>query len=117
MAINLKVLLFESVLISRGFVSASKPSLKAKIDKETCGKVIEAAETVKDGTKQVVNEVKKVGQAITEKVAAATGKVVADVTTKKLEKSAENAKSGTSKDALDTAKVAAEVFKDKISDK
>ncbi|KZV34058.1 hypothetical protein F511_02831 [Dorcoceras hygrometricum] len=117
MAINPKVLLLGSVSIPRGFASASRPSLKAKIDKETCGKVIEAAETVKDGTKQVVNEVKRVGQAITEKVAAATGKVVADVTTKKLEKAAENVENGNSKDVLDTAKVAAEVFKDKISNK
>ncbi|KAL1536172.1 hypothetical protein AAHA92_28863 [Salvia divinorum] len=40
----------------RGFVSATVPSHKAKIDKETCGKIIETAKTVKDGSKDVVKE-------------------------------------------------------------
>lgn len=48
---------------------------QAKIDKETCGKIIEAAETVKDGTKEVVKEVKRVGQAVTDKLVNATGNV------------------------------------------
>lgn len=46
-----------------------------KIDKETCGKIIEAAETVKEGTKDVVDEVKRVGKAISKKAANTTGTV------------------------------------------
>ncbi|KAG8372776.1 hypothetical protein BUALT_Bualt12G0102000 [Buddleja alternifolia] len=114
--------LFNSAWICRGFVSATRPSLEAKIDKETCGKVIEAAETVKDGTKQVVEEVKRVGQ----KVANATGNVrakgncnfmMADAAKRGFEKASETSDSQRGKDVMDTAKVAAEVFKDKVADK
>ncbi|KAG8372780.1 hypothetical protein BUALT_Bualt12G0102400 [Buddleja alternifolia] len=103
--------LFNSAWICRGFVSATRPSLE--IDKETCGKVIEAAETVKDGTKQVVEEVKRVGQ----KVANATGNMMADAAKRGFEKASETSDSQRGKDVMDTAKVAAEVFKDKVADK
>ncbi|GFP99337.1 hypothetical protein PHJA_002077800, partial [Phtheirospermum japonicum] len=89
----------------------------AKIDKETCAKVIEAAETVKDGTKEVVTEIKRVTQAVTEKVANVTGNMVADVAKKGFEKASETAESKRGKDVLDTAKAAAEAYKERVKDK
>ncbi|PIN15534.1 hypothetical protein CDL12_11816 [Handroanthus impetiginosus] len=106
-----------SAWICRGFVSATRPSHKAKIDKDTCGKIIEAAEAVKDGTKEVVQEVKRVSEAVTEKVAKTTGNMVADVAKKGFEKASETAESTKGKDVLDTAKVATEAYKEKVVDK
>ncbi|KAL3634413.1 hypothetical protein CASFOL_021467 [Castilleja foliolosa] len=97
--------------ICRGFVSASMPSQQAaKVDKDTCAKIIEAADTVKDGTKEVVSEVKRV----TGKVASVSGKMVADVANKGFEKASETAETKKSKDVLDTAKAATEAFKERV---
>ncbi|KAI3459607.1 hypothetical protein Pfo_016270 [Paulownia fortunei] len=115
--ISTRDIFLNSAWICRGFVSATRPSHKAKIDKETCGKIIEAAETVKDGTKEVVQEVKRASQAVTEKVANATGKMVADVAKKGFEKASETAESKRGKDVLDTAKVATEAYKEKVDNK
>ncbi|EYU32619.1 hypothetical protein ABFS82_14G031800 [Erythranthe guttata] len=108
-----KILLNGDQWICRGFVSVTRLSQKAKIDKETCGKIIEAAETVKDGTKEVVQEVKRVGEVVAGRVANTTGNMVADVAKKGFEKASENAESEKSKDVLDTAKAASEAFKEK----
>ncbi|CAI9762759.1 unnamed protein product [Fraxinus pennsylvanica] len=108
----------ESAWIFRGFVSATSPSHRAaKIDKETCGKVIEAAESVKDGTQEVVQEVKRVGKFVTDKIAHTAGTVIADAAKKGLEKAAETADTKKGKDVWDTAKVATEAFKDKLDNK
>ncbi|XP_022852821.1 uncharacterized protein LOC111374387 [Olea europaea var. sylvestris] len=109
---------FKSAWIFRWFVSATRPSHNAaKIDKETCGKVIEAAESVKDGTQEVVQEVKRVGKVVTDKIAKTAGTVIANAANKGLEKAAETADTKKGKDVWDTAKVATEVFKDKLDDK
>ncbi|KAL2506480.1 Uncharacterized protein Adt_22101 [Abeliophyllum distichum] len=109
---------FKSAWIHRGFVSATRPSHKAaKIDKETCGKMVEAAESVKDGTQEVVQEVKRVGKVVTDKIANTAGHVITNAANKGLEKAAETAESKRGQDVWDTAKVATEVFKDKVVDK
>ncbi|KAK6145884.1 hypothetical protein DH2020_019753 [Rehmannia glutinosa] len=110
-------ILLISKWICRGFVSATTPSQKEKIDKETCGKIIEAAQTVKDGTKEVVQEVKRVTQAVTEKVANVTGNMVADVAQKGFEKASETAESERGKEVLDTAKVATEAYQERSKNK
>ncbi|KAL3812383.1 hypothetical protein ACJIZ3_013651 [Penstemon smallii] len=103
--------------VCRGYVSVTRPSHKAKFDKETCEKVIDAADTVKDGTKKVVQEVKRIGQVVTDKIANTTGNMMADVAKKGFEKAAESAETQKGKDVLDTAKVATEAFKKRVSDK
>ncbi|CAA0818664.1 Unknown protein [Striga hermonthica] len=104
--------------ICRGFVSASRPSHRAvKIDKETCSKIIESAETVKDGTKEVVGEVKRMTRIVSEKVANVAGNMVADVADKGIEKASENAETKKGKDVLDTAKAVTEAYKERIKDK
>ncbi|XP_057783595.1 uncharacterized protein LOC131001270 [Salvia miltiorrhiza] len=109
--------LLNNAWFCRGFVSATAPSHKEKIDKETCEKIIETAETVKDGSKDVVKEVKRVGEAITEKVTNATGNMVADAAKKGFERAAETADTKKSKDLLDTGKVVAEALKEKVEKK
>ncbi|KAH6778125.1 hypothetical protein C2S51_009437 [Perilla frutescens var. frutescens] len=102
--------LFNNAWFCRGFVSATAPYHEAKIDKETCGKIIETAETMIDGAK----EVERVGEAITEEVIKATGQMVADAANKGLEKASQRADGKKSKDMLDTGKAAAEAVKEKF---
>ncbi|KAG6394863.1 hypothetical protein SASPL_145453 [Salvia splendens] len=101
----------------RGFISATAPSHKAKIDKETCGKIIETAKTVTEGSKDVVKEVKRIGESITGKVTNATGNMVADAAKKGFERAAETAETKKGKDLLDTGKVAAEAVQENVDKK
>ncbi|KAL8491173.1 hypothetical protein ACS0TY_022994 [Phlomoides rotata] len=100
----------------RGFVSATIPSHK-KIDKETCEKVIDAAETVKDGVKDIVNEAKRFGKAVTKSATDATGTVTAELVKKGCDQAADNASTEKGKDFFDSAKAAAEAVKDKVDKK
>ncbi|KAL1561646.1 hypothetical protein AAHA92_04323 [Salvia divinorum] len=109
--------LLDNAWICRGFVSATVPSHKEKIDKETCEKIIEAAETVKNGSKDVVKEVKRVGEAITEKVTKVTGNMMADAVKKGFEHAADKAESKRGKDILDTGKVVAQTVKERVEKK
>ncbi|KAK4421697.1 hypothetical protein Salat_2120300 [Sesamum alatum] len=106
--------LLNSAWICRGFVSATRPSQRAKVDKETCVRIIEAADTVKDGTKEVVKEVKRASQAVTDKVANTTGNMVVDMAKKGFEKASETTENKRSQQVLDTAKAAAQAYKDRV---
>ncbi|KAL3812540.1 hypothetical protein ACJIZ3_013808 [Penstemon smallii] len=61
------------------------------------------------GSKKVVQEVKRMGQVVTDKIANTTGNMMVDVAKKGFEKAAESAEMQKSKDVLDTAKVATEI--------
>ncbi|EPS71821.1 hypothetical protein M569_02941 [Genlisea aurea] len=105
------------LICCRGLAAGTKPLLKERIDKETCGKIIEAAEAVKDGTQEVVSEVKRVGETITERVTTTAGNIAVDVAKKGFEKAAQNAESKNSKDFLDTARAAAEAYTERSDNK
>ncbi|XP_011073765.1 uncharacterized protein LOC105158644 [Sesamum indicum] len=107
--------LLNTAWICRGFVSSTRPSQMGKVDKETCVKIIEAADTVKDGTKEVVKEVKRASHAITERVAKTTENMVVDVAKKSFERASETTENKRSQDLFDTAKAAAQAYKDKVA--
>ncbi|XP_015060584.1 uncharacterized protein At4g13230-like [Solanum lycopersicum] len=86
-----------NVLIYRDFVSATRPS--QKIDKETCQKIIEAAEAVKEGAK----EVKSVGEYVKKTVSDSAGNVISEVAKAALEKATEKEEKGAWDKVKDTA--------------
>ncbi|XP_059287770.1 uncharacterized protein LOC132041041 [Lycium ferocissimum] len=86
-----------SIWIYRGFVSATRPS--QKIDKETCQKIIEAAEAVKEGAK----EVKSVGEFVKETVSSSAGNVMSEMAKAALEKATEKEEKGAWDKVKDTA--------------
>ncbi|XP_009767115.1 uncharacterized protein LOC107801262 [Nicotiana tabacum] len=86
-----------NVWICRDFVSATRPS--EKIDKETCQKIIEAAEAVKEGAK----EVKSVGEFVKETVSSSAGNVISEMAKKTLEKATEQEEKGAWDKVKDTA--------------
>ncbi|XP_016549989.2 uncharacterized protein LOC107850010 isoform X2 [Capsicum annuum] len=96
-----------SIWIYRDFVSATRTS--QKIDKETCQKIIEAAEAVKEGAK----EVKSVGEFVKETVSSSAGNVISEMAKAALEKATEKEEKG----AWDKAKDAANDVKKKVSGK
>ncbi|RAL54493.1 hypothetical protein DM860_001621 [Cuscuta australis] len=93
-----------SASICRGFVSSTRPSQKAKVDKETCQRVVEAAGAVKEGAKEVKGVVSEVKEA----VATGAGSAVKAVAEKAIEKAAEGEKEeeekGTWEKVKDTSK-------------
>ncbi|XP_049363905.1 uncharacterized protein LOC125828631 [Solanum verrucosum] len=86
-----------NVLIYRDFVSATRPS--QKIDKETCQKIIEAAEAVKEGAK----EVKSVGEYVKKTVSDSAGNVISEVAKAALDKATEKEEKGAWDKVKDTA--------------
>ncbi|KAK4374186.1 hypothetical protein RND71_004863 [Anisodus tanguticus] len=95
-----------SVWIYREFVSATRTSQKMKIDKETCQKIIEAAEAVKEGAK----EVKSVGEFVKETVSSSSGNVMSEMAKAALEKATEKEEKG----AWDKVKHTANDIKKKV---
>ncbi|XP_060215482.1 uncharacterized protein LOC132642248 isoform X1 [Lycium barbarum] len=85
-SITAKLMVPSSVCISRGFVSATKPSEIAKVDKETAQKIKEAAVAVKEGAQ----EVKSVGDSVKDTVSSSAGNVISEMSKKVLDKATEN---------------------------
>ncbi|KAI5649991.1 hypothetical protein M9H77_35996 [Catharanthus roseus] len=73
-----------NIWISRLFVTATGPSLK--MDKETCEKVKEAADAVKEGMK----ETRETGQFIKETMNASAGEVITEMAKKALDVATED---------------------------
>ncbi|KAJ8540420.1 hypothetical protein K7X08_030339 [Anisodus acutangulus] len=84
--ISARFMVPSSVCISRAFVSATRPSEIAKVDKETAQKIKEAAVAVKEGAQ----EVKSVGDSVKETVSSSAGNVISEMSKKVLDKAAEN---------------------------
>ncbi|CAN4104553.1 unnamed protein product [Withania somnifera] len=76
------------------------------MDKETCQKIIEAAEAVKEGAK----EVKNVGEFVKETVSSSAGNVISEMAKAALEKAIEKEEKG----AWDKVKDTANVIKKKV---
>ncbi|CAN4107127.1 unnamed protein product [Withania somnifera] len=89
--VSTRLMVPSSLCISRTFVSPTKPSEIAKIDKETAQKIKEAAVAVKEGAQ----EVKSVGDSLKETVSSSAGNVVSEMSKKVLDKATENEEKGT----------------------
>ncbi|XP_060215483.1 uncharacterized protein LOC132642248 isoform X2 [Lycium barbarum] len=66
-SITAKLMVPSSVCISRGFVSATKPSEIAKVDKETAQKIKEAAVAVKEGAQEVKSVISEMSKKVLDK--------------------------------------------------
>ncbi|XP_055809543.1 uncharacterized protein LOC129879850 [Solanum dulcamara] len=80
-----------TLCISRAFVSPTRPSEIAKIDKETAQKIKEAAVAVKEGAQ----EVKSVGDSLKETISSSAGNVISEMSKKVLDKATENEEKST----------------------
>ncbi|XP_059316064.1 uncharacterized protein LOC132066885 isoform X2 [Lycium ferocissimum] len=66
-SITAKLMVPSSVCISRGFVSATRPSEIAKVDKETAQKIKEAAVAVKEGAQEVKSVISEMSKKVLDK--------------------------------------------------